>query len=575
MIRAHRVAATAQDDATLISGWNIAPNVAYAVALTPGATSCGVFLFAESDAPVASCAALVGAEQPCVLIPQSGQTLGMIDADLGWHLLLTTTGTESQRTVRINPSVDLADEIHPVYADDDLAVVRATAGIDGAAHYIDDLTVSCPLGLGAGLGDAASVPVDGAAVVGQVESVTWTGTPNVASEQAVIRRHTAIAPAPAVAPPAPPVVMDDTGETAADETTSGNVLTNDASGLTVTAVNGMSANVGSAVAGDNGGVFVITSDGAWAFDPDGDFAALVGSETDTTSVKYHASDGQAEASATLTVTVSSGSAAELWTPAEITGAIVFDALDVDSISLVGSRVAAWSDMFDVGVTATQDTDGERPEMGTGVVEFPGSSRVLTVTSSKSAAWCKALHSTGGVILGLVHFGTSSNPNALYGLCGTTASSSTVGFEITYDDRTLNGANNALRLSVRAGATKPVEFEPNNTTPGGEDVLFDLLIDADNATAAQRMSLSIDGGALITGNVNTVAPSTSGAGYDFEIGSVGNKVFRLTGSMRCLVVVPSVLSADDRAKVVGWMAHRHGRTSSLPSGHPYKSGPPTI
>lgn len=304
MIRAHRVNATAQDDASPISGWNVAPNVAYSVTLAPGLSGCGVFLFAEDEALVASGAALVGTEQPCVLIPQSGQVIGMIDAELGWHLLLTTIGTEPQRTVRINPAVDLPDEIHPVYGDDDLALVRATAGIDGAAHYIDDLTASCPLGLGAGLGDVASVPVDGVAVVGQVESITWIGTPNGASEQAVVRRHVAIAPAPAVLPPAPPVVVNDAGETTADETTSGNVLTNDATGLTIVAVNGLAVNVGGSVAGSAGGVFTVASNGVWSFDPSGDFDLLTSSETATTSVMYYASDGVGEASATLTITVS-------------------------------------------------------------------------------------------------------------------------------------------------------------------------------------------------------------------------------------------------------------------------------
>jgi hypothetical protein len=312
MIRAHRVNATAQDDSSPISGWNIAPNVPYSVSLTPGTTSCGVFLFAEDGHIVASGAALVGTEQPCVLIPQSGQTIGMIDAELGWHLLLTTIGTESQRTIRINPAVDLPDEIHPIYGDDDLALVRATAGIDGAAHYIDDLAVNCPLGLGAGLGDIASVPVDGAAVVGQVESVTWTGTPNGAPEQAVIRRHVPIAPETAVAPPTPPVVVDDAGETTADETTSGNVLANDAIGLAVVAVNSLSANVGASVAGSNGGAFVISSSGAWTFDPGSDFDSLTGDQTAATSVTYHASNGAAEASATLTITVSSGAAVPLF-----------------------------------------------------------------------------------------------------------------------------------------------------------------------------------------------------------------------------------------------------------------------
>lgn len=186
MIRAIRPSAMALDNADLISGWNVSPNVGYTVVLTPGATACGVLLFdADMTAPVASGAGLVGTDQPVTLLPQTGQTIGMVDADLGWHMRVTTTGTESQRTIRIGPAVDLPDEIHPVYSTDNLALVRATAAINGAAHYVDDVAVACPRGLGAGIGDVVSVPVDGVAVVGQVESVTWTATPDGTTEQAV------------------------------------------------------------------------------------------------------------------------------------------------------------------------------------------------------------------------------------------------------------------------------------------------------------------------------------------------------------------------------------------------------
>lgn len=310
MIRAHRVTATAQDDASPISGWNISPNIDYALAIIPSAASCGVILWDAAGVLVATGAALVGAEQPCILTPQSGQTVGMIDAELGWHLLLTTDGTESQRTIRIGPAVDLPDEIHPVYGDDEMALARATAAIDEAAHYRDDVTATCPLGLGAVLGDVVSVPVDGAAVVGQVEAITWTATPDGTTEQSVIRRHVAIAPEPYVEPTpiTPPTVADDTGTTDAATATSGNVLTNDDAGLTVVAVNGLSASVGVAVAGSNGGTFTITSSGAWTFDPAGDFATLSGSETADTSVTYYASDGTGEAMGTLTVTVSRANA---------------------------------------------------------------------------------------------------------------------------------------------------------------------------------------------------------------------------------------------------------------------------
>ena len=266
MIRAHRVNATAQDDASLVSGWNIAPNVAYILRLLPGPASCAALIYDDANMLIATGAALAGTDQQCVLLPQTGQTIGMLDAEMGWHLLLTTTGAESQREIRIGPVVDLPDEIHPVYGDDDIALARATAAIDEAAHYRDDVPVSCPLGLGAGLGDIVSVPVDGVAVAGQAESITWTAIPNGASEQAVIRRHVAIAPE-AFAEVAPPTVADDTGAATHTTGTSGNILTNDEAGLTIVAVNGLLASVGVAVDGDNGGSFTLNADGSWTFSP--------------------------------------------------------------------------------------------------------------------------------------------------------------------------------------------------------------------------------------------------------------------------------------------------------------------
>lgn len=302
MIRAIRPNAMAQDDAAPVAGWNISPNVAWSLTILPGPSSCGVLLTDAEGVLVASGAALTGTAQACVLTAQAGQSIGMVDPDLGWHLLLTTGGTEPTRSIGIGPAVDLPDEIHPIYAADDLALARATDAINQAAHYADEITVTCPLGLGAGLGEVVSAPVDGVATIGQVESITWTATATSMAESATIRRHVAIAPT-AVEIIVPPTVADDAAETDAVTTSSGNVLTNDDTGLTVVAVNGLSANVGQEVAGSDGGVFVVDADGSWTFAPDGDFSTLEGEDTATTSVTYHASDGTSEAMATLTITV--------------------------------------------------------------------------------------------------------------------------------------------------------------------------------------------------------------------------------------------------------------------------------
>jgi len=103
--------------------------------------------------------------------------------------------------------------------------------------------------------------------------------------------------------------VDDTAETDAATTASGNVLTGDvAVSKAVSRVNGSAGNVGEAVAGSNGGLFTIGSDGAWSFDPNSEFATLTGDQTATTSVSYHVSDGVAEDEGTLTVTVSAAPA---------------------------------------------------------------------------------------------------------------------------------------------------------------------------------------------------------------------------------------------------------------------------
>lgn len=303
-----RPAAVARDDADMVTGWNISPNTGYQLQIS--ATSSGavvILLSVDGSTLIGSGVAAVGTAQPVTITPMSGQAVGMADTSLGWHILLTTAGTEGDRTITMDAMVDLSARTHPVYVDDDLALAVAAADINAGTHYTQDVTALCPLVFGASVGDMASVPVDGSAVVGQVESVTWTGTPDGSTAQAVIRAHIPIRPEAYTPPvvPTPPVVVDDAGTTDAATTTSGNVLANDSGGtLTVSAVNGLSGNVGQIVAGSNGGEFVVTADGAWTFDPAGDFSALTGSDTATTSVAYHASNGMAEASATLTVTVS-------------------------------------------------------------------------------------------------------------------------------------------------------------------------------------------------------------------------------------------------------------------------------
>jgi len=567
MIRAHRVNATAHDDASLVSGWNIAPNLAYTLRLLPGAASCGVLLYDEDNALVATGAALVGTEQPCILTPQTGRAVEMVDADLGWHLLLTTTGTETQREIHIGPAVDLPDEVHPVYGDDALALARATAAIDEAAHYRDDVTVVCPLGLGAGLGNVISVPVDGVGVVGQVESITWTATPDGTPAQAVIRRYVAIAPEAFVepSPVTPPTVADDTAETDSATATSGNVLINDDAGLVVVAVNGLSANMGQSVAGSNGGTFTIASNGAWTFDPGGDFDDLAGSETAETVVSYSVSDGVSEANALLTVTVSAVVGLS-WTPANISGAVWVDA---DTVTLDGSAVTTITDKVGGTITASQSITYSRPTLiagglgGEDVLQFDGNDWLsFGAALGKPANWTifvVGMFASMGGKTNMCGSGNSAGQSATFwGDIGVGRVANDGKIEYNFG----NGYAYSLGRSTNQVITAGNWFLCCRRYTSGQDRVVDRV------NGSPQEVTKLDG----------TATECSGTAYSYRIGmgsEYAGQYLTANSGVKGLVIVPSAISDADAQRLEGYYAHLCGLAALLPSDHPYKSAPPAI
>ena len=540
-----RPAAVARDDADMIAGWNISPNTGYQLQIS--ATPSGVvviLLSANGSTLLGSGTASIGTAQPVTITPMSGQTLDMADATLGWHILLTTAGSEGDRTITMDAMVDLSARTHPVYADDDLALAVGTADINAGTHYTQDVTASCPLGFGAGVGDTVSVPVDGSAVIGQVESITWTATPDGATTQTVIRRHSAIAPEAPIAPPTPPSVIDDAAETDAATEASGNVLTNDDEGLTVVAVEGLGSNVGVVVAGSNGGEFTIAADGAWTFDPSGDFSALTGTDTATTSVSYHASDGESEASATLTVTVSSAEA-QPWTPAEITTALWLDTSDASDVTLSGVIPTAIADQSGFGRNATANAAGSY---------LTANQNGLNAVSLSSSAFAISMAQTASDF----SFFIACNPATATGAGGNG--------RYFLDVQTgrlifaqVAGVNSLNKVGFYDGAWK--EFGAATT---GAQILEYVLDDA--GAVCYRNGTSIGTAAYtqkaIGGNVRLFKHNSESSAY------ADGKFFE------CVLIVGAV-STDTRQKIEGYLAHKWGLADTLPFDHPYKSAAPML
>ncbi|WP_447932205.1 Ig-like domain-containing protein [Sphingopyxis fribergensis] len=146
--------------------------------------------------------------------------------------------------------------------------------------------------------------LDRSASVGGPYNVVVTATDDggASTQQAFV--WTVANPAPTAVDDVLTVGQDDLGSGDVTPGTVGQDSDPDGDPLTVSAVNGVAANVGAAVAGSAGGSFTIAADGSYGFDPGGAFDDLGAGQTRTTSATYTISDGQGGTStATVTVTV--------------------------------------------------------------------------------------------------------------------------------------------------------------------------------------------------------------------------------------------------------------------------------
>lgn len=347
---------------------------------------------------------------------------------------------------------------------------------------------------------------------------------------------------------APPVLVDDTAETDASTVTSGNVLSNDTGTLTVSAVNGLAANVGASVAGSNGGVFVIGSDGAWTFDPNGDFSGLSGSETATTSVSYHSSNGSAEASAVMTVKVSAV-AAELWTPAQMTTLARW--WDADGLP-VGS-VATWPDKSGNNKHMAQGTVSRQPYSDGKSVTTDGVDDELYVDLTcliGSTYWVFYVASITSEDMFLL---TSLN-NVDRGLCQQYIRSSGVYWSHNSSGTDVSVIGLTPSLSIGDPIITCYEYSGNTMRWWRDGIL--------------RASLS------------TTKSLTSLNG-----GNLGRRAASPTNDdIKIYEIIITNVRPDDalRQKIEGYAAHKWdallGTTrlvSTLPIDHPHKSAPPTV
>jgi hypothetical protein len=91
-------------------------------------------------------------------------------------------------------------------------------------------------------------------------------------------------------------------------------------------------------------------------------------------------------------------------------------------------------------------------------------------------------------------------------------------------------------------------------------------------AAGSISQFIDGG--IAGSATTTTGNSSPANsLEFSLGGAGAGTNLFAGDLAEVLVAAKALTADERERLEGYLAHRWGLTANLPPSHPYRSAPP--
>ena len=209
----------------------------------------------------------------------------------------------------------------------------------------------------------------------------------------------------------------------------------------------------------------------------------------------------------------------------------WDAADSASVTLDSGRISEWRDKSGKGRHAANSTSGStQPDYisagrnGLNVARFAAASSQRLAVASSTAAF-NFLHN--GTLSYVACVALSNTVNGRwFGNNGDTTSKTGL---------TLGTEGNGVRVYSFCGrGVTPGVFSTNNASynilTNNTASVLELLIDAGNATAADRIAARKDGGSLVKANIATGTPSTGNATHDMQIGSQGNSLQFLTGDI---------------------------------------------
>lgn len=260
--------------------------------------------------------------------------------------------------------------------------------------------------------------------------------------------------------------------------------------------------------------------------------------------------------------------ANLWTPAEITTQLWFDASDNATITL-GTGVSQWDDKSGNARHVSQATGANQPLHGALTLNgLPVLTYDATDGLRKTTATAGLAQDVGELVIYSVRRFTDLDSNASSPVVlAISDNGPTTGRAATYcseaDDQERMGGIRTDGQGFQAPATSTAT---NNA--------WSIHVANFNYAAAQAGAYK-DGSQVLAptsfqdaGNTSNTAPATLGVGCWVD-GSLSMK-----GNIAELIVTHSI-DTTERQLIEGYLAWKWGLEGNLPGGHPYEFGPPTL
>lgn len=257
------------------------------------------------------------------------------------------------------------------------------------------------------------------------------------------------------------------------------------------------------------------------------------------------------------ILASGGGSSAQWTPSAITTALWYDAADATTITLDSGVVSQFNDKSGNGKHLVQATASSRPtpvssgQNGLDTMSFDGGDQ-LQLTGQSDIG-------TGAIHIFQVwkagsSLGTYFRPPLLLdnGMPGKPL------------QRFATASTSYLRLGGTPNINPPVNIRTKTA------FCIHLLSAVNNSP--RDLEEWFDGTLSYSGTSTNTYDLTSQK-ITMGVGDYASYIF--AGEFCEAVVLAGTMTEATRQKIEGYLAHRWGLTASLPSGHPYKSTPPTV